>query len=85
MASAALRTRRKAVSSHPPFTPEPPSLPQSDSEYIATDESISQVTSSNVSCASSRRRGKAPDKRQYENDDLTDDDLCNEENDLRLC
>lgn len=87
MASASSRNRRKAVSSHPPSAPEPPSFPQSDndSESIAPDYSASQVPSSNVSRASSRRRGKAPDKRQYDNDDLTDDDLCDEENVLHLC
>jgi hypothetical protein len=75
------------VSSHPPSAPEPPSFSRSDndSESIAPDDSASQVPSSNVSHASSHRRGKAPDKRQYNNDDLTDDDLCDEENDLRLC
>ncbi|KAJ6550551.1 hypothetical protein B0H10DRAFT_2202309 [Mycena sp. CBHHK59/15] len=85
MASASARNRRKAVSSQPPSTPEPPSLPRSDndSESIAPDDSASQVPSSNVSPASSRHRGKAPDKRHYDNDDLTDDDLCEEENDLR--
>ncbi|KAF7377412.1 hypothetical protein MSAN_00162800 [Mycena sanguinolenta] len=85
MASTSSRNQRRAVSSHPPSAPEPSSLPRSDndSESIAPDDSVSQVPSSNVSRVSSRRRGKAPDKRQYDNNDLTDDELCDEENDLR--
>ncbi|KAJ7789946.1 hypothetical protein B0H13DRAFT_1936338 [Mycena leptocephala] len=47
MASASSRNRRKAVSSHPPSAPEPPSFPRfdvgdNDSESIAPDDSDSQ-------------------------------------------
>lgn len=56
----------------------PQSAPQSDIDVdsIAPDDSASQVIRA-------RWKGKAPDRQKYDTDDLTDEDLCDEENDLR--
>lgn len=73
--------RRKAAPSAPSSSlassPEP-----GDADSIAPEDSASQVPSS-VSGVSSHRRGKAPVRRNYDNDDLTDNNLCDEENELR--
>ena len=77
-----MKTTGSVTPSSLALSPDPPTFPRSDgdTDSITPEDSASQVPSSVPS-----RRSKAVERRNYDADDLTDVDLCDEENNLRGC